>query len=102
LAGAVPCSAEVIAAALPGEQLSTIRRSCTWYAATLAVTEVELSSDSDFRLDLRGLGKGMLILNGHYLGRYWLNAGQGNGADQGSLMASPATGPANRLFSRTI
>jgi beta-galactosidase len=37
--------------------------------------------DSDLRLDAAGLGKGILFVNGHPLGRHWLIPGHGFGND---------------------
>jgi beta-galactosidase len=41
-----------------------------------------LNSDDDFRIDVKGLGKGMLYINGHMLGRYWLIEANGWGPDE--------------------
>ncbi|MEI7829552.1 MAG: beta-galactosidase [Prolixibacteraceae bacterium] len=62
---------------------SDVPAPCTWYKANFSVSRDVLQSDADFRLDADGLGKGMLFVNGHMLGRYWLIAANGYGADEG-------------------
>jgi beta-galactosidase len=54
---------------------------CSWYMTSFPITKDILKSDADFRIDAAGLGKGMLYLNGHMLGRYWLIKGNGYGPD---------------------
>ncbi len=56
---------------------------CSWYKTEFALTPRQLAADADFRLDANGLGKGMLFLNGHPLGRHWLIEADGYGADEG-------------------
>lgn len=56
-------------------------RPCTWYRTSFALPAPLLEADADFRLDATGLGKGLLFMNGHGLGRYWLLPGAGYGAD---------------------
>ncbi|OGV61062.1 MAG: hypothetical protein A2X45_14795 [Lentisphaerae bacterium GWF2_50_93] len=55
-------------------------QSCVWYRSTFIIPKRVLKSD--FRLDAEGLGKGMLFINGHALGRHWLVEGKGYGADE--------------------
>jgi beta-galactosidase len=76
---------------------------CTWYRATITLPAVP--ADADVRLDASGLGKGMLFLNGHALGRYWLIPGEGYGADEGwadlardGLSVAPAGVPTQRYY----
>ncbi|HTS19559.1 MAG TPA: beta-galactosidase [Verrucomicrobiae bacterium] len=52
-------------------------RPCTWYSARLRLSTSVLKADADFRLDATSLGKGMLFINGHALGRYWQVKGNG-------------------------
>jgi hypothetical protein len=47
-------------------------RPLRWYQATIAVPPSLLGGSTVFRLDAIGLGKGMLWVNGHSLGRHWL------------------------------
>lgn len=54
----------------------------SWHRAEFALTRRQLGADADFRLDARGLGKGMLFLNGRALGRHWLIEGRGYGQDE--------------------
>lgn len=55
---------------------------CAWHRAEFELTKRQLAAEWDFRLDTKGLGKGMLFLNGHALGRHWLIAGHGYGQDE--------------------
>jgi beta-galactosidase len=80
-------------------------RACTWYRATFRLRPEMLSADADFRLDAAGRGKGMLFINGHAAGRYWLVAGHGYGADQAwqdaereGLSLAPAGEPTQRYY----
>lgn len=57
-------------------------QTCTWYRSTVMISKRILNSNADFRLDANGLGKGMLFINGHALGRHWLVEGKGYGADE--------------------
>lgn len=54
----------------------------SWLRTRFSLTSQQLASDADFRLDATGLGKGMLFINGHALGRHWLIHGEGFGNDQ--------------------
>jgi hypothetical protein len=78
---------------------------CTWYQARFALAESLLRADADFRLDAAGLGKGYLFVNGRALGRYWLLAANGYGADRGwhrleedGLSLAPAGEPTQRWY----
>jgi len=80
-------------------------RACAWYAADFTLAQETLDGDHDFRLDLSGLGKGMLFINGRHLGRYWLIEGHGYGADQGwqdatldGLSLDPPGEPTQRYY----
>ena len=55
---------------------------CSWYLTEFPLTKQRLAADADYRLDADGLGKGMLFLNGHPLGRHWLIEADGYGADE--------------------
>lgn len=54
---------------------------CTWYRSEIVLSAEMLASDADFRIDMAGMGKGKLFVNGHALGRYWLIIGDGYGPD---------------------
>ncbi len=54
---------------------------CVWFLAKIGISKNILSSNTNFRIDATGLGKGMLFINGHALGRHWLIEGNGYGAD---------------------
>jgi hypothetical protein len=43
-----------------------------WYRTEFQLSVETLAADADYRLDAAGLGKGMLFLNGHGVGRHWL------------------------------
>ena len=51
----------------PIENLRPLR----WYKAEFPLTAAALATDADYRLNAQGLGKGMLFLNGHGIGRHW-------------------------------
>ncbi len=53
-----------------------------WHCARFAVPRRMLDGGTDFRIDAAGLGKGMLFVNGHALGRHWLIKGDGFGHDR--------------------
>jgi len=79
-------------------------RGPAWYETTFKL-DAKLLSHADFRLDARGLGKGMLFVNGHALGRHWLVAGHGYGADEGwqklvedGLSLAPEGEPTQRWY----
>ncbi len=93
--------------AAPGDwqPLAPAPQPLTWYRTTFALTPEALAADADWRLDAVGLGKGMAFLNGHALGRYWLIAGQGYGADAtwqdttlDALSLHPAGEPTQRHY----
>lgn len=63
------------------QSLPATPRHLTWYMAEFDVATRLLQSAADFRLDAHGLGKGMLFVNGHALGRHWLVPGHGYGPD---------------------
>lgn len=44
----------------------------TWYKTTFRLTAEQLAHDADYRINAAGLGKGMLFVNGHGVGRHWL------------------------------
>ena len=58
-------------------------RALRWHRAEFTLLPRLLKADADLRLDATGLGKGMLFLNGHGLGRHWLIEGRGYGGDEG-------------------
>ena len=69
------------------------------------MTPEVLQSDADFRIDANGLGKGMLFINSHNLGRYWLLEGNGYGPDEtwqkmtlDGLSWAPAGQPTQRYY----
>lgn len=55
---------------------------CTWYKTEFSLAPGQLHDEVHYRIDATGLGKGMLFLNGHALGRYWLIEANGYGADK--------------------
>lgn len=76
-----------------------------WYRTHLELPEKILKGRPDFRLDAKGLGKGMLFINGHALGRHWLIEGQGFGndefwveADKHGLVLGPLGEPTQRYY----
>lgn len=78
---------------------------CTWFKTNFQLTQAVLQSDADFRIDAVGLGKGMLFINGHMLGRYWLIEGNGYGADESwlyiplnGLSQAPAGQPTQQYY----
>lgn len=78
---------------------------CTWYNTSFQLTHTVLQSDADFRIDAQGLGKGMLFINGHMLGRYWLIEGNGYGPDESwqnftldGLSLAPGGQPTQRYY----
>lgn len=78
---------------------------CVWYRTEFAIPSTLLQADADFRLDANGLGKGMLFINGHALGRHWLIPGNGYGADEvwhqpilDGLWLDPAGEPTQRWY----
>ena len=80
-------------------------QACAWYRSTVVIPERILKSNADFRLDAQGLGKGMLFINGHALGRHWLVEGKGYGADEpwqnrelDGLTLGPAGEPTQRFY----
>jgi hypothetical protein len=52
-------------------KFSLPQRLC-WYKAEFQISPGTLAEDADYRLNAAGLGKGMLFLNGHAVGRHWL------------------------------
>lgn len=78
---------------------------CTWYKANFSISRDVLQSDADFRVDASGLGKGMMFVNGHMLGRYWLIDANGYGADESwhnkvvdGLSLAPGGQPTQRYY----
>jgi beta-galactosidase len=76
-----------------------------WHRAWFAIPTRLLRADADFRIDADGLGKGMLFVNGHALGRHWLIEARGFGADENwveagkhALTLGPAGGPTQRYY----
>jgi hypothetical protein len=65
-----------IAWSSPETALETAHRLC-WYKSAFHLSPETLAEDADFRLNAQGLGKGMLFLNGHGVGRHWLIASPG-------------------------
>jgi beta-galactosidase len=77
----------------------------TWHHATFRIPSRLLKGDRDFRIDADGLGKGMLFINGHALGRHWLIEAQGFGHDEfwveaqkHGLTLGPAGEPTQRYY----
>ena len=50
----------------------------TWYKSTFPLDAAMLAGDADYRLDLDGMFKGALFVNGHAVGRYWLIHNEGS------------------------
>lgn len=80
-------------------------RPCTWYQTTFSLSADQLAGHTDWHLDMAGLGKGMAFINGHPLGRYWLIAAHGYGADEpwqnkelDGLSLGPAGQPTQRYY----
>ncbi len=78
---------------------------CTWFMARIEMPKGISRSNTCFRLDADGLGKGMLFINGHALGRHWLVEGNGYGADEpwqdrklDGLSLGPAGTPTQRYY----
>ncbi len=76
-----------------------------WHRARFAIPARLLRDGTDFRIDADGLGKGMLFVNGHALGRHWLIEARGFGhdqfwveADKHSLTLGPAGEPTQRYY----
>lgn len=51
----------------------------TWYKTAFHLTPQQLAQDADYRINAAGLGKGMMFVNGHGVGRYWLIVSPGTG-----------------------
>jgi hypothetical protein len=51
----------------------------SWYRSAFHLPPEMLAEDADFRINAAGLGKGMLFVNGHGVGRHWLIASPGTG-----------------------
>ena len=58
-------------ASVAWSKFSLPQRLC-WYKAEFQISPGTLAEDADYRLNAAGLGKGMLFLNGHGVGRHWL------------------------------
>ena len=76
-----------------------------WHRARFKLPKRRLTADCDFRIDANGLGKGMLFVNGHALGRHWLIEASGFGhdefwvqADRHGLTLGPAGQPTQRYY----
>lgn len=87
------------------QPLPAAPRRCVWHQTSFALSAEQLAADADWRLDADGLGKGMAFINGHALGRYWLIAGHGYGADEtwhnqalDGLSVAPAGEPTQRYY----
>jgi len=55
----------------------SVAQALCWYKAEYQISAGELGEDADYRLNAAGLGKGMLFVNGHAVGRHWLIASPG-------------------------
>jgi len=84
---------------------SETAKPCSWYKTSFELTENELQADADFRIDALTLGKGMIFINGHNIGRYWLLEGNGYGPDStwqnfnlDGLSLAPAGQPTQRYY----
>ncbi len=53
-----------------------------WWQTEFPVSRRLLDDSQDFRLDLTGWEKGMIFVNGHLLGRFWLIDANGYGPDE--------------------
>lgn len=51
----------------------------SWYRSTFHLAPETLAEDADYRINAAGLGKGMLFVNGHGVGRHWLIVSPGTG-----------------------
>lgn len=76
-----------------------------WHRAGFDIPVRLLNSGADFRIDAKGLGKGMFFVNGHALGRHWLIEANGFGhdqfwveADKHGLTLGPAGEPTQRFY----
>ncbi len=80
-------------------------QTCTWYQTDFSLSSELLNNDNDFRIDMTGMGKGKLFVNGHALGRYWLIIGDGYGPDgtwldreQEGMYLGPENEPTQRYY----
>lgn len=53
----------------------------SWHLQTIQISKKQLDDDLVWAIDAKRLGKGMLWINGHCLGRYWQLPGNGHGPD---------------------
>ena len=76
------------------------RVASAWHRVRFDIPAQLLHDDADFRIDADGLGKGMLFVNGHALGRHWLIEACGFGHDDFGPMPLSTASPSLRLASR--
>jgi len=53
----------------------------SWHLQKIRILKKQLDDDLVWAIDAKGLGKGMLWMNGRCLGRYWQLPGEGHGID---------------------
>jgi beta-galactosidase len=70
-----------------GAQAAEDSRPLRWHRAEVQIPENLLGNSAVFRLDANGLGKGMMWVNGHAVGRHWL-----------ILASRPAGTPSQRYY----
>jgi hypothetical protein len=75
-----------------------------WFRFECKVEPHDLDASNCWRLDLSGWGKGMAFVNGRMIGRYWLLAASGYGADDiwhpkdTGLYIDPSCGPTQQHY----
>ncbi len=75
-----------------------------WFRFDCKIEPQDLDASGCWRLDLSGWGKGMAFVNGRMIGRYWLLAAGGYGADEiwhpkdAGLYMDQAAGPTQQYY----
>ncbi|EGG21326.1 glycoside hydrolase family 35 protein [Cavenderia fasciculata] len=83
----------------------SINQPLTWYKLNLII-QSEIQDTSSFALDMIGMNKGFIIVNGNSIGRYWLTLGWGCGSGcnytgdgyQGYLCRTGCGEPSERYY----